>query len=113
MKDDLVYIEHIQSSVNRIQSYTSGLNLDLFLENHMVQDAIVRQLEVIGEATKRISQDFRDQHQDIPWKDMAAMRDKLIHHYMGVDLISVWGVISEVLPDLKEKSSLISVEMEA
>ncbi len=101
MKDDLVYIEHIQSSVNRIQSYTSGLNLDLFLENHMVQDAIVRQLEVIGEATKRISQDFRDQHQDIPWKDMAAMRDKLIHDYIEVDFKMVWNTARIDIPELE------------
>jgi len=101
MKDDLVYIEHIQSSVNRIQSYTSGLNLDLFLESHMVQDAIVRQLEVIGEATKRISQDFRDQHQDIPWKDMAAMRDKLIHDYIEVDFKMVWNTARIDIPELE------------
>ncbi len=101
MKDDLVYIEHIQTSVNRIQSYTSGLNLDLFLENHMVQDAIVRQLEVIGEATKRISQDFRDQHQDIPWKDMAAMRDKLIHDYIEVDFKMVWNTARIDIPELE------------
>ena len=101
MKDDLVYIVHIQSSVNRIQSYTSGLNLDLFLENHMVQDAIVRQLEVIGEATKRISQKFRDQHQDIPWKDMAAMRDKLIHDYIEVDFKMVWNTARIDIPELE------------
>ena len=78
MKDDFVYIEHIQSSLKRIRSYTTGLNRELFLENHMVQDAIVRQLEIIGEATKKISLDFRNQHKNIPWKDMAAMRDKLM-----------------------------------
>lgn len=101
MKDDLVYVEHIQSSVNRIQSYISGLNLDSFLENHMVQDAIVRQLEVIGEATKKISQDFRDQHQDIPWKDMAAMRDKLIHDYIEVDFKMVWNTATIDIPELE------------
>jgi len=66
MKDDLVYIEHIQSSVERIQSYIEGLNLQSFLQNHLVQDAIVRQLEIIGEATKGITYKFRDQHPQIP-----------------------------------------------
>ena len=66
----------------------------------MVQDAIVRQLEVIGEATKKISQDFRDLHQDIPWKDMAAMRDKLIHDYIEVDFKMVWNTATIDIPEL-------------
>ena len=67
----------------------------------MVQDAIVRQLEVIGEATKKISQDFRDLHQDIPWKDMAAMRDKLIHDYIEVDFKMVWNTATIDIPELE------------
>ncbi len=101
MKDDLVYIEHIQSSIKRIRSYIIGLNQDSFLENHMVQDAIVRQLEIIGEATKKISQDFRNKHQDIPWKDMAAMRDKLIHDYIEVDFKMVWNTATIDIPNLE------------
>ncbi len=101
MKDDFVYIEHIQSSLKRIISYTTGLNRELFLENLMVQDAIVRQLEIIGEATKKISLDFRNQHQSIPWIDMAAMRDKLIHDYIDVDFNMVWNTASEDIPKLE------------
>jgi uncharacterized protein with HEPN domain len=100
MKDDLVYIEYIQSSVDRILSYTEGLDFDSFLQNHLVQDAVVRQLEIIGEATKGISYEFRDQNPQIPWKVMSGMRDKLIHDYIEVDFKMVWSTATKDIPEL-------------
>ena len=100
MKDDLVYIEHIQSSVDRILRYTEGLDYNSFLQNHLVQDAIVRQLEIIGEATKGISYEFRDRNPKIPWKVMSAMRDKLIHDYIEVDFKMVWSTATKDIPEL-------------
>jgi len=67
----------------------------------MVQDAVIRNIEIIGEATKKISRDFRTMHNEIPWKEMAGIRDKLIHDYMGVDVDVIWKTIEIGLPELK------------
>ena len=100
MKDDLVYIEHIQSSVDRILNYIEGHDFDSFFQNHIVQDAIVRQLEIIGEATKGISFEFKDRNPQIPWKIMSGMRDKLIHDYIEVDFKMVWSTATKDIPEL-------------
>jgi len=75
MKDDKIYIEHILQSIEKIESYIKGKDYNLFSENYMTQDAVVRQLEIIGEATKRISEDLRNINPQVPWSDMAGMRD--------------------------------------
>ncbi|MDQ3846768.1 MAG: DUF86 domain-containing protein [Bacteroidota bacterium] len=74
---------------------------DDFVSNKLVQDAVIRNFEIIGEASKNISVDFRTLYPHIPWKQMAGMRDKLIHHYITVDLDAVWTTITDELPDLK------------
>ena len=102
MKSDSIYIEHILTSINSIQEYISGLSLETFLEDRKTQDAVVRQFEIIGEATKRISQDFRDHNPDIPWSHMAGMRDVLIHDYIDVNLEIVWKTANENIPIVKE-----------
>ena len=102
MKSDSIYIEHILSSINSIQEYISGLSLETFLEDRKTQDAVVRQFEIIGEATKRISLDFRDNHPDIPWSHMAGMRNVLIHDYIDVNFEIVWKTANEDIPLVKE-----------
>lgn len=101
MKDDRIYIEHILQSIERIQSYISGKNQESFSNDSITQDAVVRQLEIIGEATKRISKELRKNNPDVPWDDMAGMRDVLIHDYIDVDLNIVWKTASESIPGLK------------
>lgn len=101
MKDDSIYIDHILNSINRILDYISGKDREAFEADLVTQDAVVRQLEIIGEATKRVSNEFRSKHPDIPWSDMAGMRDVLIHDYIDVDLGVVWKTVSEDIPDLK------------
>jgi len=101
MKDDSIYIDHILNSINRILDYISGKDREAFEADLVTQDAVVRQLEVIGEATKRVSKELRSMHPDIPWSDMAGMRDVLIHDYIDVDLGVVWKTASENIPDLK------------
>ncbi len=81
MKDDRIYIEHILQSIERIQSYISRKNQETFSFDSITQDAVARQLEIIGEATKRISKALRKNNSDVPWDDMAGMRDVLIHDY--------------------------------
>jgi len=101
MKDDSIYIDHILNSLNRIFEYISGKDRESFEADLVTQDAVVRQLEIIGEATKRVSKEFRAKHPDIPWSDMAGMRDVLIHDYIDVDFGVVWKTASEDIPNLK------------
>ena len=101
MKDDSIYLEHILQSILSIAGFVEGLTLEDFQQNKLVQDATIRNLEIIGEATKNLSQGFRQKHAQIEWKKIAGMRDKLIHHYMGVDVISVWQVLIKDLPNLE------------
>lgn len=90
MKDDRVYLEHIATSFRKLLEYVEGMSLEMFLADSKTQDACVRQLEIAGEATKRVSLPLRDRFTDVPWKDMAGMRDRLIHQYIDVDLMTVW-----------------------
>jgi len=101
MKDDSIYIDHILNSINRILDYIAGKDRESFEDDLVTQDAVVRQLEIIGEATKRVSKDFRSNHPVIPWSDMAGMRDVLIHDYIDVDFGVVWKTASEDIPRLK------------
>lgn len=107
MKDPLIYIEHIFEAINRIEEYTKDLKLDGFLENSLIQDAVIRNFEIIGEATKNIDDSFRNIYPTLEWKKMAGMRDKLIHDYIGVDLWAVWGVVEKILPNLRNQIEFI------
>jgi len=99
VKDDHVYLAHIRDAIERIEAFTSG-GRDQFLAEPMVQDAVIRNLEVIGEAVKGLSDELRSTNPDVPWKQIAGMRDVLIHHYFGVKLDTVWQVVAEHLPPL-------------
>jgi uncharacterized protein with HEPN domain len=104
---DQNFIKHILGAIERIESYTRGLEENDFMNNFMIQDAVIRNLEIIGEATKKISSQTKNTYPEIQWKKISGMRDKLIHDYFGVDLISVWSV---VLTDLKTlKTQLVKI----
>jgi len=103
MKDDSLYIDHILQCINNILEYTKGLTKRDFSKNKLVQDAVIRNFEIIGEATKKVSDDYQQLYLEIPWKAMSGMRDKLIHDYIGVDISVVWRTIKEDLPLLKKK----------
>ena len=98
---DIVYIRHIIDAITRIREYLHGIDEVEFRRNYLVQDGVIRQLEIIGEATKQISQGTRDVYPNIPWKDMAGMRDKLIHDYFGVDVDQVWLTACNDIPVLE------------
>jgi uncharacterized protein with HEPN domain len=99
---DTVYLKHILDAISKINLYLTGIDETAFQQNSLVQDGVIRQLEIIGEATKRLSDDLRQSQPNIPWKLIAGMRDKLIHHYFGVDLDAVWLTATEDLPPLKQ-----------
>jgi len=100
IKDPRVYLAHILECADRIERYL-GQDREAFLRDTMVQDAVIRNFEVIGEAAKRIPEQFRVVHAGIPWRLMAGFRDVLIHDYEGVDLERVWRIAQEDLPAVK------------
>ena len=102
MKDDRVYLLHIRDSLANIQEYTKP-GRELFFQDKKTQDAVVRNLEIIGEAVKHLSASLTTTHPSIPWKQIAGMRDKLIHDYFGVDLNLVWDVVATGLPEFNRQ----------
>ncbi|MBF0563901.1 MAG: DUF86 domain-containing protein [Nitrospirae bacterium] len=106
-KDNLVYLRHILDATVRIGEYTEGFSADDFLKNRLVQAGVIRELEIIGEATKQISKELKDEYPATPWKKMAGIRDKLIHQYFGVDLKLIWDTVEVEIPVLKNKIEAI------
>lgn len=100
MKDDSIFLEHIENSLKKIISYSAGVGKEEFLKNTQLQDACIRQIEVMGEAAKRVSDLFKERHPEIPWRDMAGMRDKLIHDYIDVDVNIVYQTVAIDIPAL-------------
>ena len=102
-KNSEIFIQHILESINLIEEYIRGKSKIDFLKTIELQDKVIRRLEIIGEAVKNISIEIKEKHSDIPWKQIAGMRDKLIHQYFGVDIEFTWGVVEKEIPLLKKK----------
>lgn len=101
IKDNFTYLNHILTSINFIEEYSRGKKFDDLVANKMMQDAIIRQIEIIGEATSRISIVFKNEYPELPWVDMKDMRNKLIHNYFGVNIKHVWNVVAQDIRPLK------------
>jgi uncharacterized protein with HEPN domain len=106
VKGDEIYLRHILDAIEKIESYSS-VGYNTFASHSHWQDAVIRQLEIVGEATKRLSQDLRSQNHEVPWRRIAGLRDVLIHNYMGVDLDAVWEITRKDLPVLKKQVQVI------
>lgn len=105
--DPKIFLQHILESIKNINEFVEGLSDADFLKDLKTQDAVIRKIEIIGEATKNLPIDFKEKHDDVRWKEIAGMRDVLTHDYFGVDLQAVWNVIINDLPDLKKKIQAI------
>ena len=101
MRDYKLYLKDILSALDSIERFTAGMDVAAFQTDDKTTSAVIQKLEIIGEATKQIPDEIRQNHPYVPWKEMAGMRDKLIHFYFGVDYQLVWRTITERLPHVK------------
>ncbi|MFH1371520.1 MAG: DUF86 domain-containing protein [Planctomycetota bacterium] len=100
-KDPALFLEHILERIDLIGEYTKGKTKEEFLTSKSLQDAVIRRIEIIGEAVKNIPKDIRKTYSQVPWKQIAAMRDIITHEYWGIDLKLTWKVATERVPPLK------------
>jgi uncharacterized protein with HEPN domain len=101
MKSHQILATHILGAIDRIEQYTEGMSEQQFLDNFLVQDGVMRNIEIIAEASKKISDDVKKMFPEIPWRKIVAMRNKIIHEYFGIDLKAIWNVITVDMPELK------------
>lgn len=106
MKDDRVYLVHIREAIEDIRAFTIE-GEESFRQDKKTQFAVIRSLEIMGEATKRLSVTLKSAHQHVPWRAIASMRDRLIHDYFGVDIAIVWEVVRSNLPELNRQMDAI------
>ena len=98
-RDDLLLLKDISEAGKNIREYTSGISYEFFLGNKMMIDAVIRNLEIIGEAANILGREFKAEHPEVEWKEMSAFRNLLIHFYFGIDHEIVWNVIKNKIPN--------------
>lgn len=103
MRDYTLYLKDILAAIGSIESFIAGMDWETFQADDKTTSAVMRKLEVIGEAVKQVPDEIRQKYTQVPWKEMAGMRDKLIHFYFGVDYRLVWRAIKERLPQVKQE----------
>jgi uncharacterized protein with HEPN domain len=112
MRDYSLYLRDILAAIESIQLFIEGMDLESFQSDDKTNSAVMRKLEIIGEAVKQVPDDVRQKSPQIPWKEMAGMRDKLIHFYFGVEYRLVWKAITERLPQVKRDVEMALRKME-
>lgn len=103
MKDDQANLEDVRLAANKVQTFIGSVTHEEFMEDELVQSAVIRQLEVMGEAVKRLSLEFRAEHSSIPWQQIAGLRDRLIHAYDDINNERIWIIATRDVADLIEK----------
>ncbi|KKS14067.1 hypothetical protein A2643_03700 [Candidatus Nomurabacteria bacterium RIFCSPHIGHO2_01_FULL_39_220] len=102
MDNDKAYILHILDEIENINNFLGNINFVAFIGDIKTSKAVERSLEIIGEAAKNLSEEFKENNKQIPWRDVAGLRDKIIHHYFDVDYQTIWDIVQKDLPELKE-----------
>jgi len=97
-----VYLRDILEAIGRIERYTGNMNFEDFSNNELIQDGVIRNLEIIGEAVKNLPDDIKKYYPEVEWRKIAGLRDILIHAYFGVDLEIIWDIVRNKVPELKE-----------
>jgi uncharacterized protein with HEPN domain len=106
-RTDRDFLSDIREAICRITTYVNGMSYETFMTDTKTQDAVIRNLQIIGEATKSLSEQLRTEYADVPWKSMAGVRDRLVHHYFGVNLDIVWQIATI---ELQQVSSILKKE---
>ena len=109
-RGNIEFLLDMLEAAQRAVSYTHQKNCQEFMQNTQLQDAVIRNIEIIGEAAKKVSDDFQSRYPDVPWKTISAMRNRLIHDYFGVNLDIVWEVVQSDLPSLIKALQSIRTE---
>ena len=107
-----MYIEDILESMDKIERYINSLTYETFEKNDLVVDAVIRNIEIIGEASKNIPENVRGEYPEIPWKRIVGLRNIAIHEYFGVDLTIIWEIITKNLPETRSKIELMLESLE-
>jgi uncharacterized protein with HEPN domain len=103
MKDDRLFLIHIRECIQRIESYVAGKDKQQFLDTTLVQDAVLRNLQVLAESTQRLSDSAKESAVEVDWFKIAGFRNVLVHDYLGIDIEQVWNILDKDLPELKRQ----------
>jgi uncharacterized protein with HEPN domain len=102
MKDDKLYLIHIAECIERIESYVSGVDKKEFMNSSFIQDAVIRNLQVMAESSQRLSDRIKQTQTEIDWYKIAGLRNVLVHDYLGIDMETVWNIVENEIPALKK-----------